>query len=201
MTSTNAVEELAVLVEEIYYPLLNNKTNQQSWPEELRKDIEKKVQYLRDVVCEAKGNLLQITVLPMPVALDNLHLEILEDGGIELGDMRNSIESIVNRWCTLITNEVMERNELHKTRPELSGRQLTPDMEFEFWRMRNENLQSIYDQLQQEKCQTATRLLERVQSVYTNSFRTTFCRLVVALEDARDITLWLKPLVGGNSNT
>lgn len=201
-TCSHAVEELAILVEEVYYPLLHNKTNQVTWPEELRQDIEKKVQYLRDVVSEAKGNLLQRTVLPTPVALDRL-MELrnqMLDGEepIELSGakLRNAVESmsIVQKWCIQI-NEVVERNELLKARPEMSPRQLTPDMEISFWQMRHENLENIYDQLQQDKCRTATMVLERIQSVYSGSFRATFRTLITALEEARDITLWLKPLV------
>lgn len=198
-TCAHAVEELAMLVEEVYYPLLTNKANQATWPEELRKDVEKKVQYLRDVVSEARGTLLQRTVLPTPVALDQLmelRTQILDEERYDLCGvkLRNAVESIVNRWCIQI-NEVVQRNELQKARPEVSARQLTPDMEIGFWQMRHENLESIYEQLQQDKCRTATRVLERFRSVYSCSFRATFRSLVVALEEARDITLWLKPLV------
>lgn len=198
-TSAHAVEELAILVEEVYHPLLNNRANQSFWPEELRKDVERKVQCLRDVVSEAKGNLLQRTILPTPIALDHLMEisgQILDDGRIDLIDvkLRNALESLVNRWCIQI-NEVIERNEVQKARPEMSARQLTPDMEIAFWQIRHENLNNIYGQLQQEKCRTASRVLERIRSVYSSAFRSTFRGLVAALEEARDITLWLKPLV------
>lgn len=197
--STSAVEELAVLVEEIYSPLLTNKTNQMMWPEELRKDIELKVQYLRDVVSEAKGTLLQRTVLPTPVALDQLmelRNQILEERRYDLVGvkLRNAVESIVNRWCIKI-NEVVQRNDVQKARPEVNPRHLTPDMEIAFWKMHHENLENIYEQLQQEKCRTATQVLERIHSVYSGPFRTALRGLVVALEEARDITLYLTPLV------
>lgn len=198
-TSTHAVEELAILVEEVYHPLLNNKINQLPWPEELRKDIERKVQCLRDVASEAKGNLLQRTVLPTPVALDRLlelRTQILDEERYELCSvkLRNAVESIVNRWCIQLT-EVLQRNDVQKTRPDVSARQLTPDMEIAYWQMRHENLENIYEQLQQDKCRTATQVLERIRSVYSGSFRATFRALITALEEARDITLWLKPLV------
>lgn len=198
-TCSHAVEELAFLVEEVYYPLLNNKANQVTWPAELRKDVEKKVQCLRDVVSEAKGSILQRTVLPTPVALDRLmelREQILDEERYDLCSvkLRNAVESIVNRWCIQI-NEVVQRNDVQKARPEVSARQLTPDLEIAFWQMRHENLENIYEQLQQDKCRTATVVLERIRSVYSGSFRTTFRSLIVALEEARDITLWMKPLV------
>lgn len=199
-TSTTAVEELAVLVEEVYYPMLHNKANQLPWPEELRKDIENKVQYLRDVVDEAKGNLLQVTILPKPVALNRLmelRTQILEENRLDLCSvkLRNSIEAIVKRWCNLI-DEVVQRNDLTKARPDVSVRQLTPDMEIEFWQKRFANLENIYEQMQNEKFRTTLLVLERIQSGFrSNSFRATFRALVLALEEARDITLALKPLV------
>ena len=197
--ATQAVEELAILVEEVYNPLLNNKLNQTTWPEELKKDVEKKVQLLRDVVLEVKGSMYQRTVLPTPVALDQLmeiRVQVLDEGRHDLchAKLRNAIESIVNRWCIQI-NEVLQKNDVQKARPEVSGRQLTPDIEIAFWQMRHENLENIYEQLQQDKCRTAALLLERIASVYSGSFRTTFRSLVTALEEARDITLYLKPLV------
>lgn len=198
-TSAHAVEELAILVEEVYHPLLNNRLNQVHWPEELRKDIEKKVQCLRDVASEAKGTLLQRTVLPTPVALDSLmelRSQILDEGRHDLCGvkLRSAVETIVNRWCMQI-NDAVERNDLEKARPELSPRQLTPDMEIAFWEMRHENLENIYEQLQRPPARTATLVLERIRSVYSGSFRATFRSLVTALQEARDITLWLKPLV------
>lgn len=199
-TSTTAVEELAVLVEEVYYPMLHNKANQLPWPEELRKNIQDKVQFLRDVVDEAKGNLLQVTILPKPVALNHLmelRTQILHENRLDLVSvkLRNSIESIVSRWCNLI-DEVVQRNDLTKARPDVSVRQLTPDMEIQFWQKRYANLENIYEQMQDEKFRTTGQVLERIRSGFrSGSFRATFRGLIAALEEARDITLWLKPLV------
>lgn len=201
-TTTHTVEELAVVVEEVYYPLLNNQANQVSWPEELQKDIEAKVQLLRDVVSEAKGTLMQKTVLPQPFILNQLmelRVQILEERRHELCDvkLRNAVESIVNKWCIQI-NDVLQRNDLQKSQPTLSARQLTPDMEIAFWQMRLDNLENIYEQLQQDKCRTAVVVLERIQSFRSTEFRATFRALVQGVEEARDITLWLKPLVSYN---
>lgn len=198
-TTTHSIEELSILVEEVYYPLLSNKQNQGEWTEGLQKDVESKIQVLRDIVSEVRGNLFNKTILPMPITINRLmelRHDIVEQRKLEVCDakMRNSLESIVNKWCNQI-NEVLQRNNVQKMQPDVPEARLSPGMEIAFWNNRLENLENIYDQLKLDKCKTVGTVLELINSVYSGSFKTIFNNVIAALCEARDVTLWLTPLV------
>ncbi|XP_029037787.2 dynein beta chain, ciliary-like [Osmia bicornis bicornis] len=46
----NPIEELAVLVEDAYVPILSNPKNHVGWPEVVRKDVKKQVYNLRSLI-------------------------------------------------------------------------------------------------------------------------------------------------------
>ena len=71
----------------------------------------------------------------------------------------------------------------------------TPIVELNFWRARCKNLENIYKQLCNERIKTIGMILEYKKSVYYTAFRSTFHRVVIALHEAKDISLWLLPLV------
>lgn len=198
-TNTQAIEELSIVVEEVYYPLLSNKANQAPWTEDLKKDIEAKIQVLRDIVSEVRGNLFHKTILPMPITINRvmeLRHELVEQRQLQLCDakLKNSLESIVNKWCNQI-NDVLQRNNVQRMQPEVGAGKLSPDMEIVFWSNRLENLENIYEQLKLDKCKTVGIVLQLISSVYSGSFKTIFNNVIAALCEARDITLWLTPLV------
>lgn len=50
--STRPINDLSILLDEIYYPILNNPGNQEGWPEVIKKDVDLHIQDLRNVIAE-----------------------------------------------------------------------------------------------------------------------------------------------------
>lgn len=105
--------------------------------------------------------------------------------------MRNSLEGIVIKWAFQI-DQVLKETSLNlfdgKNHP-------TPMAEIRFWENRRKNVMNIYDQIRDPRVKAIGVILETLNSVYSNTFRTTFKNVVTALHESSDITLWLKPLV------
>lgn len=104
--------------------------------------------------------------------------------------MKNSLEGIVIKWVSSI-NEVLKEDSATL----LINGHPNPSAEIKFWNARMSNLQNIYTQLRGDKIKSVATVLETIDSVYFMSFRTAFKNVITALVMARDITLWLNPLV------
>lgn len=105
--------------------------------------------------------------------------------------MKNSLEGIVIKWTDQV-NKVLEEDS--KIAFE-NNRNPPPSAEIEFWDQRMKNLENIYVQLRDPRAKQIGCVLQAIDSVYYTSFRNTFKNVVASLHEARDITLWLKPLV------
>lgn len=105
--------------------------------------------------------------------------------------MKNSLEGIVIKWAFQVDRVVKETslnlfdNNNHPT----------PMAELKFWEKRRKNVTNIYDQLCDPRVKKIGSILETINSVYFNTFSSTFKNIVTALHEANDVTLWLKPLV------
>ncbi|KAK6645275.1 hypothetical protein RUM43_001551 [Polyplax serrata] len=69
------------------------------------------------------------------------------------------------------------------------------DLKINFWNSRLRNLEYIYDQLRDERVRKMAVILEKTDSAYFPCFKTLFLNIVAALAEAKDICLYLKPLV------
>lgn len=105
--------------------------------------------------------------------------------------MKNSLEGIVIKWAFQI-DEVLKETSLSLFE---KNNHPTPFDELRFWDNRRKNVMNIYDQLRDPRVKKIGSILEQINSVYFNTFTTTFKNIVTALHEANDITLWLKPLV------
>lgn len=50
--SGSPIEDLAVVLDEVLYPMLSNPDNQVGWPEIIKKDVDSHFQELRNVIAE-----------------------------------------------------------------------------------------------------------------------------------------------------
>lgn len=48
------MNDISILLDEVYYPILNHPGNQEGWPDVIKKDIDSHVQELRNVIAEVK---------------------------------------------------------------------------------------------------------------------------------------------------
>ncbi|KAJ8415860.1 hypothetical protein AAFF_G00404170 [Aldrovandia affinis] len=76
----------------------------------------------------------------------------------------------------------------------LKGLDPGPNAELDFWKSRNENIHSIYEQLQSPVVQKMRKILEMTESSYYPTFKTTIRDVFDALQEAQDVELHLRPL-------
>ena len=69
-----------------------------------------------------------------------------------------------------------------------------PMTEVNFWQEKCDNLVSLYEQMEGEVTQKMASILKSTDSAYYPSFRNMFAKVVSALIEAMDITLYLRPL-------
>ncbi|XP_038108194.1 dynein beta chain, ciliary isoform X2 [Culex quinquefasciatus] len=192
--SAGPIDDLAVIVDEVFYPIISNPRNQDGWPDVIKKDVDSHFQDLRNIITEVKGNIINQTLLPMPISIgevENVGQQVAEGNldGCSL-KMKNSLEGIVIKWAYQI-NDVLKEDSSMVFK---DGAQPSPLEEIIFWDSRQSNLRNIYNQLLEPRVKQIGVILEGIDSVYYSSFKSTFQSVVQAVHEADDITLYLKPL-------
>ena len=104
--------------------------------------------------------------------------------------VKTTIETLVVKWSQQIT-EVLKQD---SSKALQSGNHPTPFAELAFWEDRVQDLQCIYDQLNEEKVHKIANILEQTESTYWPSFRSIFRNVVASVAEAQDILAHLKPL-------
>ncbi|XP_076387377.1 dynein beta chain, ciliary-like [Megachile rotundata] len=186
----NPIEELAVLVEDAYVPILSNPRNHVGWPEVVRKDTTKQVYDLRSLIWQVKGKITGQSLLPLPMGIE----EILREGFASQPDslklqLKSNIEEIVTKWSSQI-NEILnvEFSEFSN-----GGDQL-PEAELDYWNTRLKNMESLYRQLKDPKVVKMDEFLSETESPYSKYFKDLIKNVAATLLETRDIFLYLKPL-------
>ena len=64
----------------------------------------------------------------------------------------------------------------------LAGANPLPQVEFDFWRARADNLDSIYEQLSEDRVKKMAQLLEKSNSSYYVAFKEIFTEVVAGTE-------------------
>ncbi|XP_058455827.1 dynein beta chain, ciliary-like isoform X2 [Malaya genurostris] len=192
--SANPIDDLATIVDEIFYPIISNPRNQDGWPDVIKKDVDSHFQDLRNIITEVKGNIINQTLLPMPISIgevESVGQQIAEGNpdGCSL-KMKNSLEGIVIKWAYQI-NDVLKED---STAIFKDGHHPSPLEEISFWDARQSNMRNIYGQLLEPRVRQIGVILEGIDSVYFSSFKSTFQSVVEAVHEADDVTLFLKPL-------
>ncbi|CAH1116455.1 unnamed protein product [Phaedon cochleariae] len=189
------VDELIVLMEGIFVPVLSNPQNQKGWPKVVAEDVVSHVRNFKNVVDQIKGAMKSQTVLPMPQGMSMVFHAVQEyqdsEGEILNFQLKSSLENAVMKWST-VCNEVLKQS---STLAFANGANPTPKNEMDFWIARNKNLESIYDQLRDPRVKKMGEFLELTNSSYTSTFNTLFKTVVAALIESRDICMYLKPLM------
>lgn len=50
--SAGPIDDLAVIVDEVFYPIISNPRNQEGWPDVIKKDVDSHFQDLRNIITE-----------------------------------------------------------------------------------------------------------------------------------------------------
>lgn len=111
--ATRTIDQLSVLVEEIFVPLLAFKENYKLWPKMVGQDVQKQIHSLKSTVHQVKGQVSGETILAMPVGVEEIikiSLEITENPKMNIDlYLKSAIESVVIKWATQI-NDVIKEN-------------------------------------------------------------------------------------------
>ena len=105
--------------------------------------------------------------------------------------LKNNIEGIIIKWAYQI-EEVLSKDSdepLH-----LPGNHPGPMTEIKFWEAKCMNLESLFEQMKADTTKKMASILEITDSAYKPVFRSMFRNVVAALNEAQDITMYLKPL-------
>jgi dynein heavy chain, axonemal len=52
--SARPMNDVSILLDEVYYPILSNPSNQEGWPDVIRKDVDLHIQDLRNTIAEVR---------------------------------------------------------------------------------------------------------------------------------------------------
>ncbi|XP_018562388.1 dynein beta chain, ciliary-like [Anoplophora glabripennis] len=189
------VEELAVLMEGVFVPLLSNPGNQRGWPKVVAEDVVSHVRDFKSNVEQIRGAMKSQTILPMPQGMSEVFIATqsfyASRGETVNLTLKTSYENAVMKWST-ISNEVLKQSSLIAF---ANGANPTPRNEIEFWNARNKNLESIYDQLLDPRVRKMGEYLEITNSAYNTTYKNMFKNIVADLFEARDICMYLKTIL------
>ncbi|RLU17527.1 hypothetical protein DMN91_009762 [Ooceraea biroi] len=190
----NPIEELSVLVEEAYVPILSNPKNHKGWPRVIGEDVKKHVYDLRNIICQVQGKMTGQTLLPMPMDVEQIfeaEWKAQESGGNQVGSrLKSDIETIVMKWYSQIS-DVLEEESTHALPSDMYP---LPSAEIRFWRQRLVNVESIYNQMRDPRVKRMASILELTKSPYSSRFKTLLKDVIAAVIEARDVCSYLKAL-------
>ncbi|KAI3381366.1 hypothetical protein SNEBB_008024 [Seison nebaliae] len=186
------LEQLASLVDDVYVPLLSNVANHGGWPSVVSQDVLRHVHSIRSNVSVVKGQVKGKTILSLPSGAENVNEEHSKaKKGYKINQtLIHSLESAVIDW----TQQVEEVLKKDSSSIIMKLTDITPIFEINFWKMKLKNLDCIYEQLRSEKISKIAYLLEKSNSGYYPSFHQMVQDVTLALKEAQDCDLFLKPL-------
>ncbi|XP_049855418.1 dynein beta chain, ciliary-like [Schistocerca gregaria] len=192
--SSKPIDELSVLVAEVFVPLLSNPGNHRGWPKVVAEDIQRHIHELKSIVYEVRGKITGHTLLPMPAGVERVHqalVDITESKGQKVDlYLKSAIEGVIIKWATQINEAVKEES----SDAFENGQHPTPAAEILFWNNRLKNMENLYHQMRDPRVVDMASILELTDSAYFPCFKSMFRNVVAAVAEARDIVIYLKPL-------
>jgi dynein heavy chain len=166
----NPLEFLAVILDEVYLPLLTNAKNLESWPEVVANDVLRHFHNLNGAVTVISGKSKGKTMLPLP-----------HGSGVKEADTAKSIlhtlENAVIDW----THQIKEVIKSSSAAPLEEGLHPGPMVEIDFWAAKTANLKNIHLQLTDEKIQKVSKILQGSKSTYYPAFKNIFDEVVFCM--------------------
>ena len=180
--SANPLDFLSTVLEEVYLPLLTNPKNLETWPEVVANDVLRHFHQINGAVCVISGKSKGKTMLPLPHGA-----KVANESDKSI---LHTLESAVIDW----THQIKEVIKSSSSAPLEEGLNPGPIVEIDFWAAKTANLNSIHQQLTDEKIQKISKVLQASKSTYYPAFQMIFDEVVFALEEASDINTYLKAL-------
>uniref|UniRef100_A0A4W6G5D9 Dynein axonemal heavy chain 17 n=1 Tax=Lates calcarifer TaxID=8187 RepID=A0A4W6G5D9_LATCA len=165
---------------QVVAPLLSNSRNHTEWPKVVSQDVRHHVHSLKTNVFVVSGS----------ERLEQAALETDKRGETVDKVIIHSLESAVIEWSHQI-RAVLKKDSSEAL---LEGKSPTPHTELLFWKNRYADLECIHSQLKSSKVNKMAVLLEAVESSYFPAFMNMQQDVLAALEEAKDICTYLRPL-------
>ena len=102
-----------------------------------------------------------------------IHVFVFRPDAYDRG-LIHAIESVVIDW----THQIRDVLKKDSAQPLLEGQHPSPMVEIEFWKAKAQNLECIYEQLNNPKVRMMAQMLERANSSYYPSFKNIFTDVV-----------------------
>ncbi|XP_057654279.1 dynein beta chain, ciliary-like [Diorhabda carinulata] len=189
------VEEMGILLEGVFVPILSFVENQRGWPKVVANDVVTHVRNFKNTVDQVKGAMRSRTILPIPSDMGNVFEAVMnyQDSEGEEVDftLKNALENAVMKWSCICTEILNQSSDIVFA----GGANPTPNNEIDFWVSRNKNLESIYEQLTDLRVRKAGEFLELTNSSCLEMFKNLFKSVVAALVESKDIVMYLRCLL------
>jgi dynein heavy chain, axonemal len=206
----NALESLALYLQEILIPLLGNPRNQKHWPEMVTNSVLTNVHgffsSLQIIVGQTRG----ATCLPLPwdhVLMENQTNQNSSGSSSRsrdntspatsaplMKDQVHGLEGCLITWTKQIKTILKQDPEsaaLRKTHPTVHP---GPLEELLFWAAKARNLNSIFAQLQSDGVRTVLQFLDSSKSTYNVPFAKLCKEVFLARAEANDNLHFLRPM-------
>ncbi|CAF2140297.1 unnamed protein product [Rotaria magnacalcarata] len=194
--STSPVDQLSAMVDELLIPILQNPSNNEAWPKVLSQDILRHALGIKNKVHILNGQMKGKTLLPVPAgaerATDDSTNGQQDSGHVATVDsnLLHAIESVVIEW----SHQVQDVLKKDSSQALLDGGSPRPGIEVEFWKSRYTNLLNIHEQLNDARVKKMAELLRKTNSSYYPAFESLLNDVSEALEEAKEIDIFLKPV-------
>ncbi|KXS10801.1 hypothetical protein M427DRAFT_103173 [Gonapodya prolifera JEL478] len=182
------LDYLSNMLEEVYLPLLTNPRNLENWPDVVANDVLRHFHRLNAAVYVITGKVKGRTLLPLPHS--TARAAVAQPTSEADKATLHSLESAVIDWA----HQIREVIKSSSSAPLDEGLTPGPSVELDFWAAKAANLECIHGQLVEERIKKIADVLEKTHSTYWPAFRMIADEVKNALDEARDITTFLKPL-------
>ncbi|XP_043925655.1 dynein axonemal heavy chain 17-like [Protopterus annectens] len=189
--SYSPVEQLIAVVDEVVCPLFNVPDNVAGWPKVVAEDIVKHGHKLKNDLYMFEGKIKGKTLLPLPEHLESLSkLSGERLTGPAMRGLLHAIETVIIDWAHQVREVLIQDS----AQPLMDGSNPQPKVEFEFWNLRQTNLECINEQLLAPEVRKIAEILEKAKSSYWPTLASIFKEVNSGLEEAKDIVVYLKPI-------
>lgn len=186
--SVQPLQQVLMIAQEIYYPMISNGKNQEGWPEVITKEVTDNLNRFLANSYITVGQIAGSTILPLPAkdfGTSDANASSADSGK----DRVHLLENAVVTWTRQIKNILkLEPEQMFKGKHNPG-----PGMEVEFWTNKAANFNSIYAQLNGPKIRKVMDVLESSKSTYFPSFDRLCKEVAVARDEANDTLLYLRP--------
>lgn len=181
----DSLEFIGTCLREIYIPLLQNIKNHEGWGEVAVKEIIEKLHSFLSSVSIMGGEKEGHPCLPLPPS------NILDSSNPASNkDIIHLLESSIVIWSKQIKTILSQDPESQMKK----GQHPTPEVELEFWRNKNNNLNTIYKQLESDNIKKVLIILDQAKSTYCTPFMKLIKEVAAAREETNDNVKFLRPL-------